>query len=158
MPIFSYDQRVRAMQKPGDEDKQLQLATRYVKRLKSKLRAADSLTAKILIQSDIKEAEMVVNKLRHNIFDHGDMLAKKRELATSSRYVVVVPALCGDGVILGEDGPALFNSLAEAQCEVNEDPDDDLCAVEVKRSATGDWTGLHDGVNWSAVARRQSQI
>lgn len=85
MSVVSYEHRVAQMQIPGDEDRQILLAKRYVRRLKQKARLAVSLNDRLLLKEDVKEAEKVLRKLRLNIFDLGDMLvirvAMKREAA-----------------------------------------------------------------------------
>ena len=77
MNIVSYEDRVAKMMIVGDEDKQLRLAKSYVKRIRSLAKKAGTLEEKIKLQAAQKKAELVVNKLRQNIFDLEDMLLAK---------------------------------------------------------------------------------
>ena len=72
------------------------------------------------------------------------------------KYVIGIPALCGDGVMLEDDGLCLFDTLEEAMVEVDDDElDSDLYAAPVAQNSEGDWVGCEDDINWSDVARQQ---
>ena len=85
--VITYEQRVRKMQKPGDEEIQLRRAKNYVRRLRNRMRNADSLEEKLLLSKAVKEAESVLRRLRQNIFDLEDMLNER-----VSRKALAVPA------------------------------------------------------------------
>ena len=71
---LTYEERLKKIKKPGDEDKQLRLAKSQMMSLRRIARNQESLADKMLYQGYEKEAAQVVRQLRLNIFKIEDML------------------------------------------------------------------------------------
>lgn len=74
--IVTYEQRVARMKKPGDEDQELQRAKKYVRKLALRMKKATDNNDSMALRYLHKEAELVLRKLRQNIFDLEEMLQK----------------------------------------------------------------------------------
>jgi hypothetical protein len=72
--IVTYEQRVARMKKPGDEDQEIQRAKKYVRRLAVRMKKATDDNDRMALSYLHKEAELVLRKLRQNIFDLEEML------------------------------------------------------------------------------------
>ena len=74
--VPSYDNRVGRIKHVDDIARQTDLAKAYLLRLRRALKNAELLQEKIDIQSAIKQAEIVLRKLRLSVFDLEDSLLK----------------------------------------------------------------------------------
>lgn len=77
MSILSYADRVAAINKPGDEERQLELAKRRVLALRYQKRTAPSLEKKLRADRCLRHAEQVLRQLRVNIFVLEDLAAAR---------------------------------------------------------------------------------
>ena len=76
-----YENRVSKMSQPGDEDTQLRIAKAYMMRLRGEQRKNPFSKT---VSDALKESELVVRKLRQNIFDLADSLEPPVSLEQSS--------------------------------------------------------------------------
>jgi primosomal protein N'' len=73
--MVSFEQRVKNIKTVEDAEEQIRKAKDYVRRLKLKSKAQDTLTEKIALQEEIKMAERVLRQMRRAIWDIEDALA-----------------------------------------------------------------------------------
>lgn len=69
-------QRLAKIQTVDDAEKQLTLAKKYVKRLRTEAKNAPTLAEKLALNEKLKAAEIVLRKLRQMIFDIEDAIAE----------------------------------------------------------------------------------
>lgn len=58
----------------ADAEKQLELAVKYVKRIRSEAKKAKTLQQKIALEQKQKQAELVVRQMRRSVFDIEDAI------------------------------------------------------------------------------------
>lgn len=77
MKVPQYEQRVARIQKPGDAQKELERAKRYMMRMRAEARKASSLKRKLEILDAEKEAATVLRKMRQMIYELEDLEAER---------------------------------------------------------------------------------
>lgn len=76
--MITLAQRLNKIQSPADVDEQMRLAKRYVMTLRTKRKNESTMTGKLIVNDELKQAESILNILRRKCFDIEDALAEDK--------------------------------------------------------------------------------